>query len=457
MAGARRAALHDTTYLLALLSILKPPPPPRNSALPRNPAYGLSRSFRYATPVRLLLFTDTLADVNGVSRFIRNSAAQALSTHRGLHVFTSTNFDCPQAPNLHNFKPLAAIKMPGYPNLELTAPPLLKMLREARRLKPDVIHISTPGPVGCVGRLAARALRIPTLGVYHTDFPAYIDRLFDNDLFTALARTAMRRFYRRFATIFTRSQDYAESVARLGIPRERIVPLRPGIMTDQFHPRARDTSIWPHYGCDANAVRFLYVGRVSIEKNLPLLTRVWKAADAALRARNTPAELIIIGDGPYRPEMEEALAGANARFLGFRYNEELSRLYASADAFLFPSTTDTLGQVVMEAQAAGLPVLVTDQGGPKEVVEHAKTGFILPATNPAAWTDLIIQLATNPTLRATLSAAAHTHIQPFSMAASFDHFWSVHEQAVSMTAPRQTLIVRASVPAPLQSASTVEP
>ena len=301
-----------------------------------------------------------------------------------------------------------------------------------------MIHISTPGPVGCVGRLAARALRVPTLGVYHTDFPAYIDRLFDNDLFTALARTAMRRFYRRFSTLFTRSQDYAQSLEKLGIAPERIVPLRPGIMTDQFHPSARDTSIWPGYGGAPDALRFLYVGRVSIEKNLPLLTRVWKAADAALRARNTPAELIIIGDGPYRPEMEEALTGANARFLGFRYNEELSRLYASADAFLFPSTTDTLGQVVMEAQAAGLPVLVTDQGGPKEVVEHNRTGFVLPATDPHAWTEHIIKLATDAALRASMSAAAHAYLQPYSMAASFDHFWSVHENSALARKPLET-------------------
>lgn len=103
-------------------------------------------------------------------------------------------------------------------------------------------------------------------------------------------------------------------------------------------------------------------------------------------------------------------------------------MYASADVFLFPSTTDTLGQVVMEAQASGLPVLVTDQGGPKEVVEHGRTGFILPA-DPAAWIDHILRLAADSALRAVMSAAAHAHMQPYSMAASFDHFWSVHEQA----------------------------
>jgi glycosyltransferase involved in cell wall biosynthesis len=382
----------------------------------------------YSHRVRVLLFTDTLADVNGVSRFIRNAAAQALSAGRDLTVFTSTNFDCPVAPNIRNFKPLAATSMPGYPNLELVLPPFLKMLRAARELRPDVIHISTPGPVGCVGRLAARSLSVPILGVYHTDFPAYIERLFDNELFTTISRGAMSLFYRRFATIFTRSQDYADSVARLGIPRERIVPLRPGIMTEQFHPRVRDASIWPGYGCEADALRFLYVGRVSVEKNLPLLVKVWKVVDAGLRARNIAAELVIVGDGPYRAEMEEALAGARARFLGFRYAEELSRMYASADVFLFPSTTDTLGQVVMEAQASGLPVLVTDQGGPKEVVEHGRTGFILPA-DPAAWIDHILRLAADSALRAVMSAAAHAHMQPYSMAASFDHFWSVHEQA----------------------------
>src|SRR5262245_28747505 len=126
---------------------------------------------------RILLFTDTLGDVNGVSRFIRNIAEQALATGRDLRVLTSTSFEVPVRENIINFKPVAATKMPRYENLEVAIPPLFKIAAYARAARPDAIHISTPGPVGLAGWLIARRLRKPMLGVYHTDFPAYVERL----------------------------------------------------------------------------------------------------------------------------------------------------------------------------------------------------------------------------------------------------------------------------------------
>jgi glycosyltransferase involved in cell wall biosynthesis len=400
--------------------------------------------------MRVVLFTDTLGDVNGVSRFIRNVAEQALATGRDVQVVTSTNFDCPAAPNIHNFRPIAAMKMPGYPNLELTLPPVLKMLRAVRDMRPDVIHISTPGPVGLIGRLAARRFAVPVLGVYHTDFPAYVERLFENELFTSIARGSMRGFYRNFATIFTRSTDYVERLRSLGVACDHYEPLRPGIMLDQFHPRFRVLSIWSGYGSHGGTrvVRVLSVGRVSIEKNMPMLTRVWPQAAAELRARGVDAELVVIGDGPHRAEMEEALRGTPTRFLGFRYGEELSRLYASSDVFVFPSVTDTLGQVVMESQASGLPVLVSDQGGPKEVVEDGRTGFVLPA-DERAWVARLVELCTNATQRRVMGAEAHEFMQQYSMAASFEHWWGVHEAPVN----RQR-VVPTSIASPSPSAST---
>jgi len=409
--------------------------------------------------MRVVLFTDTLGDVNGVSRFIRNVAEQALATGRDVQVVTSTNFACPTAPNIHNLRPIAAMKMPGYPNLELTLPPVLKMLRAVRDMRPDAIHISTPGPVGLIGRLAARKLGVPTLGVYHTDFPAYVERLFENELFTAIARGCMRGFYRRFATIFTRSTDYVARLRSLNVACDHYESLRPGIMLDQFHPRFRDLSIWNTYGSRSKGpvVRVLSVGRVSVEKNMPMLTRVWPHAAAELQARGIAAELVVVGDGPHRAEMEEALRDTPTRFLGFRYAEELSRLYASSDVFVFPSVTDTLGQVVMESQSSGLPVLVSDQGGPKEVVEHGRTGFVLPADEPA-WVARLVELCSNPTQRRVMGAEAHESMQNYSMAASFEHWWGVHEAAVHRVHPaQQTILVNPSASTPPQAASATAP
>lgn len=390
--------------------------------------------------MRLLLFTDTLADVNGVSRFIRNVAAQALDARLDMTVATSTRLPMPPGANLRNFSPVCARAMPGYANLELAIPPVRQVLRFARDLRPDVVHVSTPGPVGFVGRLAARRLGVPLLGVYHTDFPAYIDHLFADDGLTWCCRAAMARFYAPFHAVFTRSRDYASAVAALGVEPGRIVQLRPGIRTHEFHPRFRDPSAWREFdplpvGAAPSPCRVVYVGRVSVEKNLPLLARAWRQADRILRARGVNARLLIVGDGPYRAQMEHELAGTPARFLGFRCGDDLARIYASADLFAFPSLTDTLGQVVMEAQASGLPVLVADRGGPREVVRPGVTGLVVPGQDVGAWARSIADLAADAPRRRAMGEAAHAFMQVYPMARSFEHYWSVHEGASASGIP----------------------
>ncbi|MBZ0267769.1 glycosyltransferase, partial [bacterium] len=322
-------------------------------------------------PMRVSLFTDTLGDVNGVSRFIGDVADRARATGRDLQVITSTRMEVPDRENIFNFAPVYSTAMPRYQNLEVVLPPLVPMLRHLDKHQPDCIHISTPGPVGMVGFIAAKMLRVPVLGVYHTDFPSYIDNLFEDRAFTLACERFMRFFYKPFLAIFTRSEDYVDALARLGLPRERCCALMPGFEHETFHPRFRDTTLWERFpGVDPDSAKVLYVGRVSVEKNLPFLTGVWKQTQHRLKEQGLNAELIVVGDGPYRERMAQELRRERVHFLGFRRGEELSRIYASSDMFVFPSVTDTLGQVVMESQGSGLPVLVTDQGGPKEVVEE---------------------------------------------------------------------------------------
>lgn len=384
-------------------------------------------------PMKVLLFSDTVADVNGPSRFIQNVAEQARRSGRELTVFTSTRLRCPDASNIVNFEPVVAGPMPRYDQLEIVLPPLMKMLRAADALRPDVVHISTPGPVGLAGFIAAKMLKAPMLGVYHTDFPAYVEKLFDDDGLGEVTRQAMRLFYSPFSSIFTRSEDYVASLRRIGIRTDRLVPLKPGIDTDLFHASKRDPSVWAGVpGVSASSVKVVYVGRVSVEKNLPMITPVWKRVRESLRAMgrgpDQQAELIIIGDGPYRKQMQEELRGQGVHFAGFRFGEELARMYASADLFVFPSTTDTLGQVVMESQSCGLPALVTDVGGPKEMVIDGVTGLVLPAEDGQAWAERIVRLVTDEPLRRSMGRAAHEHMKRFSIASSFEHWWAVHEQ-----------------------------
>lgn len=386
-------------------------------------------------PLRIRLFTDTLADINGVSRFILDMLALAHAARRDLTATTSTRRSLPTHPGITNLPPLFSRPMPGYANLDLAFPIPGAIRRQLQHDRPDLIHISTPGPVGLAAWRAARRLRIPVVATYHTDFPAYINHLFADDALSLASRWAMRTFYRRCALVLTRSAAYAKVVKDLGIHCSRIHALRPGTNTHTFHPRHRDPSIWSALADRRSpapgSLKLLYVGRVSVEKNLPLLAAAWHEAAAQLASINrnsaAPAELIIVGDGPYLPAMRAALAGTPARFLGFRRGTELSTLYASSDLFLFPSATDTLGQSVLEAQASALPALVSDTGGPREIIRPDHTGLVLPAHDLRAWVRAIVELATSHPCRAAMSAAARAHAQTLSIERSFEHFWELHE------------------------------
>jgi len=381
--------------------------------------------------MRVTLFTDTLGDVNGVCRFIQNVAGVAQRTGRDLHVITSTRFVTPARPNIFNFVPRLSCRLPGYPQLEIALPPVMQIVRHLRRHPPDVIHVSTPGPVGLVGRLAARTLGVPLLGVYHTDFPAYVENLFDDGALTWITHRTMRAFYAPFDRVFTRSESGAGALLEMGIGPDRVAPLSPGVDTSTFSPRARDPSIWARLGATGAAVKVLYVGRVSVEKNLLLLARAWRMAEQRLGGEQ--AALIVVGDGPYRAAMEDELRGTSSRFLGFRHGAELSAIYASSDLFVFPSVTDTLGQVVMEAQASGLPVLVSDRGGPRTVVRNDVTGMVLPGTSPRAWADQIVGLVRDGGQRRRMGAAASASMMSATIESSFDRFWTTHEAAARGT------------------------
>jgi len=384
---------------------------------------------------RVLKFTDTLADINGVCRFIQNSAQTAHDLQRDLCVFTSTRLSMPQVDGVRNFTPIYARAMPGYETLELAFPPVIEMMRSAEEFSPDVIHISTPGPVGTVGFIAARLMRKPIVGVYHTDFPAYIDELFDNSLISALCRGHMRFFYRRFKYVFSRSADYASRLVDLGINEEKLVRLRAGFDDTKFDHTLRNTGIWDGYGLKQNSIKAVFCGRVSTEKNLPKLVKMWPTIRERVQAQDREIELVIIGDGPYREEMQQRLDQQGAHFLGFRHGVELATLYASCDMFVFPSTTDTLGQVVMESQASGLPVIVTDQGGPKEIVHdqytQSPTAFVLPHDDDSLWIDTIVKLACEDDLRRSFGRAGIELMKDHTFRASFEHYWSVHEAAAS--------------------------
>lgn len=382
--------------------------------------------------MRVALFTDTLGDINGVARFIRTAAHHASANHLPLAVFASTRKPLDPAPNIFNSPPLLARPMPLYPQLDLTLPSARSLVSAARDFHPDLVHISTPGPVGLIGRRFALKHSLPLLGTYHTDFPAYLAHLSRSEPLANITRDYLRWFYAPFARVLTRSRQYQFAIKQLDIANDRIAPFPAGIDLEAFNPRFADDAIWLTIpGARASSFKALYVGRISVEKNLPLLTSIWSRACARLAADGIDAQLIIVGEGPYQPPMRAATDPQSVVFTGVQRGRELAALYASSNLFLFPSITDTLGQAVIEAQASGLPAIVSTIGGPASIIHHGETGYTLNTLDESAWINHITTLAREPARAKQMGQHAAAAAQSLGFAASFEAFWTVHRDVYS--------------------------
>jgi glycosyltransferase involved in cell wall biosynthesis len=375
--------------------------------------------------LKVALFTDTFDEINGVGRFLRDMAEQARAMNRKLTIHTSCVNPVHDAGGIRkNFAPLLTRPLPYYEEITLNVPPVLEVLEWADRQQFDAVHVSTPGPMGLCGWLVARMLRVPLLCTYHTDFPAYVDSLTRDHRVTNGAIAYMQWFYGQAASVFTRSKAYRFKLSDLGVAEEKILAIQPGVNTEKFSPARRDPDVWVSRGV-REPKRLLYSGRVSVEKNLPLLVEAFRK----LCEKRRDAALIVAGDGPYLARMREALRHLPAYFLGFQDDAQLAPLYASADLFVFPSRTDTLGQVVMEAQASGLPVLVSGDGGPRESIDDGRSGIVIPGDDASRWTATISDLLDDDARHQRMAHAAAQRASRWSLEKTFEAFWAAHLSA----------------------------
>jgi glycosyltransferase involved in cell wall biosynthesis len=185
------------------------------------------------------------------------------------------------------------------------------------------------------------------------------------------------------------------------LPLNKMKPLPRWVDTEQFTPAKKVAGFWQQHGIETGAT-LIYVGRVSREKSLELLIGAFRT----LVDDGMMVSLAIVGDGPYRQEMEETLTGYPVTFTGFLQGEQLQQAYASADLFVFPSATDTFGNVVLEAQASGIPVIVSDSGGPRELMIDGETGLVFHAGDCGHLIAAIRRLVAEPALLADMGANA---------------------------------------------------
>ncbi|MFV0337121.1 MAG: glycosyltransferase [Chthoniobacterales bacterium] len=362
--------------------------------------------------------TDTLEDINGVSTTIRRMTAAGVEAGNKIEVLTSRSEITIKDVPIKNFPPIGEFALPEYELQRLSFPPVLEVLKYIEENCISELIISTPGPIGLTGVLAAKLLGLKSASIYHTDFPQYVGILTDDSFMQTLTWTFMHWFYSQQELIYVNSEDYRKSWMQRGIPENKLRILPRGLETDLFHPKRSDKEFWKSYGLQEGETAVLYVGRISKEKNLDILV----AASREIERSETPIRFLFVGDGPYLPEMKKLLP--TGIFTGYLKGENLAKAYASADIFVFPSTTDTFGNVILEAQASATPCIVTDMGGPRDLVENNQDGIIVRALDVRALASAILRLACDETLRSNMGIAARKRVENRDWASAFEQFWS---------------------------------
>jgi phosphatidylinositol alpha 1,6-mannosyltransferase len=292
---------------------------------------------------------------------------------------------------------VASVPFPLYRAYRVSVPGLRGLGRAVAAFRPDLVHVAIPTPAGAWARRYARRAGIPAVATFHTDFVSYF-RYYGAPRLERLGWWLLRRFYDGFAAVYAPSATAAGMLRGHGVANVRIWAR--GVDADLFSPARRDPALRCELGISAARPGLLFVSRIVREKDVADLV----AAVRVLQTRGRAFRLIVVGDGPLRSALERQLPGAC--FAGARHGADLARWYASADVFVLPSTTETFGNVVLEAQAAALPAVVVDRGGPRDVIRPGETGLVARANDPTDLADRLEPLLRDADLRSRMGAAA---------------------------------------------------
>jgi glycosyltransferase involved in cell wall biosynthesis/predicted metal-dependent phosphoesterase TrpH len=370
--------------------------------------------------VHVAHFTDTFYEINGVALTLQQQVQLAAATGRRYTLITCDDQNHPPAKGVVQFTPIGTYELPEYEQQKIFYPPLLEMLDYCHAQGFNHIHTATPGPIGLAALAIARFLRLPLSGTYHTAIPQYVQILTGSDFMEALAWKFILWYYDQMDLIYAPSQSTKDELVGKGLCADKIRVYPRGIDTARFNPRHRN-GFFKRWQAAAAVTKLIYVGRVSKEKNLHLLSDAFRQLVHAMPG----VMLTVVGDGPYLDEMVKATADLPCIFTGHLEGDDLTAAYASSDIFVFPSTTDTFGNVVLEAQASGLPVIVTDQGGPAENIIADRTGLVVNGGSVESLCNAMAALAADTRRRTEMGRAARDYMENRSFEAAFEETWKM--------------------------------
>ena len=279
---------------------------------------------------------------------------------------------------------MRGLPIPRYPQLKMGLPSRRSLLRLWGLQRPDVVHIVTEGPLGWSALQAAQALRLPVVSDFRTNFHAY-SRHYGVAWLQRPIVGYLRKFHNRTACTMVPTDTLRSELQAEGFMNLRVVAR--GVDTQLFDPARRSEALRRSWGVAPDQMVAMHVGRIAPEKNLETLI----AAHAAMRQRDPRVKLVFVGDGPARAAMQQRCP--DAHFAGLQRGEELAAHYASADVFLFPSLTETYGNVLPEALASGLAVVAFDCAAAGQLVSHGHNGLLVKPGEGAEFCSTAARLA----------------------------------------------------------------
>jgi glycosyltransferase involved in cell wall biosynthesis len=351
--------------------------------------------------MRVAVFTDNDFDkVNGVTTTLRAVLRHAPSGIQP-RIYTASDLSV-ATPDYLALKSVG-VGLPYYREMRIYAPRLRAFARAAAADGISVVHITTPGPIGLAGRLVASRLRLPLVGSFHTHLAEYATMLSASMTAGRVMRSYMNWLYRPSRRLLVPSESTRTLLADGGFERSRIALWTRGVDTHVFSPARRSEQLRERWGVSDRRPALIYVGRLSREKGLVLFDDL----QTLLIRHHVSHRFIFVGDGPMREELKRLCP--DAVFTANLPHADVAEAMASADVFVFPSTTDSAGNVVLEAQACGLPVIVSDRGGPSENMRDGETGFVCEARNAASFCRPVAELLKSGEAKRLMGRAAREY------------------------------------------------
>ncbi len=399
----------------------------------RRRARGLYESLELPKPMgqgkKVAILCDTLDNVDGLSINLRRLVDEMRAD--GKEVFLCGAKPDGYEPSVDEqgivrLPTIASFPLLGYESYQLGWPSMLETVRWMDENEIDLIVATTPGPVGLVGMMAARLLDTPVIGQYHTNVPEYAFRIIGDRTIGRMVQAYTAWFYNQMEEVLAPTYATREVMSANGIQSGKVTIVPRGVDSERFHPSHAQAGFWTQHGLTGKNT-LVYVGRVSPEKNLPFLASLFKHL---VDDRGLQVELGVVGEGPYLEKMKQELEGYPVAFTGYLKGDELSAAYASSAVMMFPSTTDTFGNVVLESMACGTPALVSDVGGPSEIVHHNETGIVFPAGQQRRWADGVAGLLEDQAKLERMSTQARTFAESCTFERARRKTWEFYSKHI---------------------------